>query len=559
MSKIKITSLDGSTLEIESSASNTCQYVIDQIKDLPKFKNEVIILCFDQKELQNTDIIDVDKITDDNPLVAVLNSELSEKLLNLDNAFDYLEYPFSQFSYETIKYGKSKAYKDKKAQQTPYHPIEKDTNFSNYDEHVDFIGKYEEEEQPEVELIDNLRLPTILTDIQAPSLVFKKRKKPKRVKISTEDEIPTLVSVVNENARVVRRQELQNDADAEVVNAEQNPQANEQDAQNNENDNNNDNQINAEVAQNQEVVEPHTDNQQNTENANDENENQQNTENANDENENQQNTDNQVNQNENQEEQNDDDIFNIDDILNIDENPQPKTDTNPKPSENDTGELPDDLGNALEIVERYFSYNETIDTEPNHNNIFPNKEIMEMPFTQVLEKIREAKRNKTKMSKPLAFIAKLLEDVKKVPATDNAFTDEISRISRLLGVAEEISFEDEDDNEFGMPNVKITPETLESINANAQEMEEEEVNEEFTQMKFGRVRRMNLLRQDVEAIRNKEYDEFTIGLNENYTNEERHQLTNLSKIGFDFSFIVNKYEENGRDFDKTMKALIKLL
>ena len=95
--------------------------------------------------------------------------------------------------------------------------------------------------------------------------------------------------------------------------------------------------------------------------------------------------------------------------------------------------------------------------------------------------------------------------------------------------------------------------------AEAQFMEEEDAFDDKGNPRPGRIRRVKLLRQKIDFSRRNEMTYPPVLYSGKYNNKQRHELTNLSKIGFDMSLVIEKYEENGRDEDKTRIALINLL
>ena len=83
--------------------------------------------------------------------------------------------------------------------------------------------------------------------------------------------------------------------------------------------------------------------------------------------------------------------------------------------------------------------------------------------------------------------------------------------------------------------------------------------DESDSIKPGRVRRIKLLRQVIDEERNNENPYPKDLLSNTYNNEELRSITKLSKIGFDYSLVIEKFEANGRNEDRTRRALIDLL
>lgn len=551
MAVIKITAIDGKTYDIEVQDDCTCQNAIDKLKDITEFKDQQISLYFNEEKLNDQDKINVSDVSEQNPLIVVCESQLSERVFNLENSFDYFEYPFTQYSYEIIKYGRSKAYKERKSARVPYYPLKKDDFLAPYDEYIKFKQHDEEEEIPEVTARNEINLPTILTDIQAPTLIYRKQTKPKHDIYTADEEIPTLTFIAADNTRVVRRVN-------EVIEPDQ-PLEGDQPQENADNQNVQQNQNNENQHENA-PIQIDNDNNQNNDNGN-----------------NQQN-DLQPNQNENQNENNilennqenhadnDNGHDNNDDIhQNQQQNPNNENHENnigqdrPRPANNNRDNnnqrnQADLLGENLRYLQELFNPRDENES-PMPPIELPNHEMLNVPFNQVLRKIRDIKNGKGDVAdkESAMVISDFLDKFNQNAENALRFSDEISRISRISTIREEGGIQEEE----GEP--KVDADQFEEILQSAQFMEEEDYDDDFTQLKVGRVRRQKLLRQDIESIRSREYDELSITMNENYTNAERHEITNLSKIGFDFSLIISKYEENGRDFDKTRRALINLL
>ncbi|EAX99692.1 hypothetical protein TVAG_468620 [Trichomonas vaginalis G3] len=538
MSSVTITTLDGNKFTIDTSKEPTYKEIKDILKDHDKFKDQTFTIYFDEKELEDADIVHPDDITDEKPLIIVLDSQISEKTFCKENTFDNFENLFERYSYATISYGRSLEWQEMKARKAEITCKSELPEFGQpyYDEFVKFKDIVDEEEQiPETNPDILLKLPRIAIDSHANSLVFRNYPPVKRVKYNKYNEIPSLTSMIAPPARLLRRHQIQ-DGNNDFPEEEDQLFA-ENNQENNENNNHEEVQ-NPEQPIQQDV--PIDDVHHEEQNLEEQNQNQQND----------------LENNENENENNNNNIIN---------NPLIElfarlTEIRRNNRENNGNDPLIDVLQALQLMaddHRELLGNMT------EENAQEQDEHQEIPIFDVLRRIRmirdaaaDGNHDDLALNQPLFPN----QNIRRQNPTETEPTK--------LEMEDIFSSDDEDgnknspssDSEYDDPEfVKTDEETIKKLTEDTEQEEEEDQLEKNPQTQNGRVRRMKLLRQDYEIQNQGVYDNCLFDLNKKYTNAQRHDLTSLFRIGFEQAAVIAKYEQNDRDYEKTKLSLLSLI
>ena len=591
-------------IEINLEGKHPVKTIKDQITANPLYENKQIHLYFNEKELKDDEEFDLSQVTDmeNNPLIIVSEDELSPKLLLKENSFDMLEYPFSQFSFEAITY-KQKTSQKNKQRKHRFNRL-KYPEKESYTETLIIRPLHEDQTKEhtyDTELLNKPIIPNILVDNMAPAPIFKPLKK--GIKVDVRQEIPVLNDIAGRDiGRVIRREEInavddeQQNHDEEIqtdANNNENQDNNNQNEQqkhdeeaqtnanNNENQNENGNAANP--AENNNNERPEVEQQAQDENHNEQEqqempeinnnaENIQQEENIHEEQINENNDlQNEINEiiEQQQDENHDNEPIQNENEQHNQENQQNENNADRAEMERNAGDL---LFRVLNLFARRANANNQETEETNESSSESSDESNE-------EKEEEKGKGEYDLYDPRAealydrldnlneeYYSDEYEEEEdsnvKVPNTD----DEILPVERVrkhkkhhIKTQEEIEKAKQEREEKIKKAKEDAMEKTKKLLEEAQFMEEEDSYDDKGSLKPGRVRRVKLLRQKLDFSRRNEMTYPPVLYSGIYSNKQRHELTNLSKIGFDMSLVIEKYEENGRDEDKTRVALINLL
>lgn len=518
---VYITDLEGVKYKIAASSPTTLQNLKASIRHIDKFRDSAFNLYLNQNELANDEMIDLNDINDDNPLIIVRESELSDKTFSIISTFDFLEYPFSQYSYETIHYGKETKENDRNSRKIKNYIK---TNLPNsdickYDEYLGFVDPNLDESSPVIKNDDELNLPKFLVGDFAPPLIYRSPKKDKHKLFTAEEEIPPLQAALSIDNQIFSNRERPS---VHNINANQNHQNQQTENQNDQNQNNNLNRNDVNQQQNQQHEINQDQNQNQVENAN--------------QNQNQNNVGEIGNQSPKRKNKYEKLIYEMTFLEFIERI---------KKINNDS-EI-DDI--AIELIKYIY----VIDITHRKALIDAIEQLISERITTKDSPILEILRTLQMLNDPNTQQEEISENISSTFEIDDLFADiPNSQPPKSKEVIEKP--QNKEENEISDDLKEFVDDIVE--NAYFMEEEEETFEEKYNTVS-GRVRRYKMLTQlNDKLLNSKQYDVCMIELNQNYTNSQRHDITNLMKVGFDQNLVLKQYDEYNRDYELTLKKLL---